>query len=84
MCPRTGNGDGTYSAIIGDPRNDENVMVAGLHCAHILFYNRVLSELGSINLSPYPAAQGGPVQHLRPVRRRPPDHALALPVAAGQ
>jgi hypothetical protein len=56
--PRTANGGGTYSAILGDPRNDENLMIAGLHCAHILFYNRVLSELGSIDLSPYPAAQG--------------------------
>jgi Animal haem peroxidase len=56
--PRTANGDGTYSAILGDPRNDENLMIAGLHCAHILFYNRVLSELGSFDLSPYPAAQG--------------------------
>ena len=40
--PRTANGDGTYSALLGDPRNDENMMIAGLHCAHILFYNRVL------------------------------------------
>jgi hypothetical protein len=56
--PRTANGDGTYDAILGDPRNDENVMIAGLHCAHILFYNRVLSELGSIDLSPFPAARG--------------------------
>jgi hypothetical protein len=56
--PRVSNGDGTYSAILGDPRNDENLMIAGLHCAHILFYNRVLSDLGNINLSPYPAAQG--------------------------
>jgi hypothetical protein len=56
--PRTANGDGTYSALLGDPRNDENLMIAGLQCAHILFYNRVLSELGSFDLSPYPAAQG--------------------------
>jgi Animal haem peroxidase len=56
--PRTANGDGTYSAVLGDPRNDENLMIAGLHCAHILFYNRVLSDLGNIDLSPYPAAQG--------------------------
>jgi Animal haem peroxidase len=55
--PRTSNGDGTYTAILGDPRNDENILVAGLHCAHILFYNRVLSDLGRIDLSPYPAAQ---------------------------
>jgi hypothetical protein len=56
--PRTANGDSTYNAILGDPRNDENLMIAGLHCTHILFYNRVLSELGSIDLSPFPAAQG--------------------------
>jgi heme peroxidase len=56
--PRTANGDGTYAALLGDPRNDENLMIAGLHCAHILFYNRVLSELGSFDLSPYPAARG--------------------------
>jgi hypothetical protein len=62
--PRTANGDGTYSAIIGDPRNDENVIIAGLHCAHMLFYNRVLSELGSINLSPYPAAQGADLSNI--------------------
>ena len=34
-------------ALLGDPRNDENVIVAGLHCAHILFYNRVLDELAN-------------------------------------
>ncbi len=43
--PRVANGDGTYTALLGDPRNDENVIIAGLHCAHILFYNRVLDEL---------------------------------------
>ena len=51
------NGDGTYRALLGDPRNDENLMVAGLHCAHILFYNRVLSELGRISLHAFPAAR---------------------------
>src|SRR5690349_7517061 len=56
--PRTANGDGTYSAVLSDPRNDENLIIAGLHCAHILFYNRVLSQLGSIDLSPFPAAHG--------------------------
>ena len=43
--------------MLGDPRNDENVMIAGLHCAHILFYNRVLDELDQHNLSPFPAAR---------------------------
>jgi hypothetical protein len=32
--------DGT--AIIGDPRNDENLVIAGLHCAFILFHNRAV------------------------------------------
>jgi hypothetical protein len=55
--PRVANGDGTYSALLGDPRNDENLMIAGLHCAHILFYNRVLDELGNLDLSAFPTAQ---------------------------
>jgi hypothetical protein len=55
--PRIANADGTYSAVLGDPRNDENVMIAGLHCAHILFYNRVLDELSELDLSGFPTAQ---------------------------
>jgi Animal haem peroxidase len=55
--PRAANGDGTYAALLGDPRNDENIMIAGLHCGHILFYNRVLSELGSFSLHAFPAAR---------------------------
>ena len=66
--PRTDNGDGTYSAILGDPRNDENLMIAGLHCGHILFYNRVLSELGSMNLSRFPAARGADARSLSSAR----------------
>jgi hypothetical protein len=54
--PRVANGDGTYSAILGDPRNDENLMIGGLHAAHVLFYNRVLDELGQLDLTPFPAA----------------------------
>ena len=67
--PRVPNGDGTYRALLGDPRNDENLMVAGLHCAHILFYNRVLSELGSMNLSRFPAARGADQRKLSPAAR---------------
>jgi hypothetical protein len=55
--PRTPNGDGTYSALLGDPRNDENLMIAGLHCAHILFYNRVLDQLDQLDLNAFPTAQ---------------------------
>ncbi len=56
--PRMANGDGSYSAYLGDPRNDENVMIAGLHSAHIMFYNRVLSDLRDFSLRAFPAARG--------------------------
>jgi hypothetical protein len=36
--PRDTNG----SAIIADPRNDENLMIAGLQCAFILFHNNAV------------------------------------------
>jgi hypothetical protein len=36
--PRTSAG----TAIIGDPRNDENLMLAGLHAAFLLFHNRAV------------------------------------------
>ena len=35
--------DGT--AIIADPRNDENLMIAGLQAAFLLFHNRVVDKL---------------------------------------
>src|ERR1700733_12796421 len=55
--PRVPNGDKTFTALVGDPRNDENVIVAGMHCAHILFYNRVLDELSEHDLGQFPAAR---------------------------
>jgi hypothetical protein len=36
-------------AIIGDPRNDENLMIAGLHVAFLLFHNRVVDRLRAQN-----------------------------------
>jgi hypothetical protein len=48
--PRTSDG----SAIIGDPRNDENMMIAGLHCAFILFHNRQVDDARSNNGLTYP------------------------------
>jgi hypothetical protein len=57
--PRIANGDGTYTALLGDPRNDENVMIAGLHCGHILFYNRVLSQLANLDLGHFPSVAAG-------------------------
>jgi hypothetical protein len=41
--PRNANG----SAILADRRNDENLMVAGLHAAFLLFHNRVVDLLRS-------------------------------------
>lgn len=55
--PRVAGGDGTYPALLGDPRNDENLIIAGLHCAHILFYNRVLDELSEHDLMAFPTAR---------------------------
>ncbi len=55
--PRVANGDGSYRALLGDPRNDENVIIAGLHCGHILFYNRVLDELTEHDLARFPATR---------------------------
>ena len=56
--PRVPDGDGGYAALLGDPRNDENVIIAGLHCAHVLFYNRVVADLGQFSLHAFPAARG--------------------------
>jgi hypothetical protein len=36
--PRTANG----TAIIGDPRNDEHIILAGLHAAFLLFHNNAV------------------------------------------
>ncbi len=33
-------------ALIGDPRNDENLIVSGLHSAFIRFHNKVVDKLG--------------------------------------
>jgi hypothetical protein len=38
--PRTAGG----TAIVGDPRNDENLMIAGLHCAFIRFHNNAVES----------------------------------------
>ena len=38
MCPATANG----TAIIADPRNDENMMISGLQAAFLLFHNHAV------------------------------------------
>jgi hypothetical protein len=57
--PRTAAG----TAIIGDPRNDENMIVSGLHAAFIAFHNEVVAQ------QPPP-----PGQPLTPARRPAPLH----------
>jgi len=37
------------AAIIGDPRNDENMMIAGLHAAFLLFHNQAVDLIRSQN-----------------------------------
>ncbi len=44
--PRGPNG----RALIGDPRNDENLVVAQTHLAFLRFHNKVVAELNSGNL----------------------------------
>jgi hypothetical protein len=34
-------------ALLGDPRNDENVILSGMHAAFLLFHNRAVDELRS-------------------------------------
>jgi hypothetical protein len=33
------------SAFLGDPRNDEHVIIAGMHCAFLLFHNKAVDAL---------------------------------------
>jgi len=48
--PRTSDG----TAILGDPRNDEHIILAGLHAAFLLFHNNVVDRVAALNrqLSP--------------------------------
>jgi Animal haem peroxidase len=43
--------DASSTAIIGDPRNDENLMIAGIHAAFILFHNNAVDFVRSQNPS---------------------------------
>ena len=39
--------DANMRALLGDPRNDENIILAGIHAAFLLFHNRAVDELRS-------------------------------------
>ena len=63
--------DGT--AIVGDPRNDENLIVAGLHCAFLRFHNHAVDYVRDQGVSDTADvfARGTPAHHLAlPVARR--------------
>jgi Animal haem peroxidase len=49
--PRLGN-----TALIGDPRNDENLVIAGLQAAFLLFHNKVVDLITSNSVN------GGPMR----------------------
>ncbi|PRY02181.1 peroxidase family protein [Allonocardiopsis opalescens] len=48
--------NGQDTALIGDPRNDENVFVSHVHLTMLLFHNRVVARLGDF---PEAAPQAG-------------------------
>jgi hypothetical protein len=45
--PRQMDLDGTsnHTALVGDPRNDENIIIAGLHAAFLQFHNRCVDSV---------------------------------------
>jgi hypothetical protein len=57
--PRTENG----TALLGDPRNDENIMLAGLHAAFLLFHNNAVDYVAERN------RRWGPDEIFREARR---------------
>ena len=73
-CRATPNG----TAIIADPRNDENLMIAGLQAAFMLFHNRVVDRLRAAGRAAGPAVRPGPATgHLA----LPVDHPQRVPAA---
>jgi hypothetical protein len=64
--PRSGN-----TAVIADPRNDENIMIAGLHAAFLLFHNKVVDHLSknAIRLVSTSGNRNDPGEIFRQARR---------------
>jgi Animal haem peroxidase len=52
--PRAGS-----KAVIADPRNDENIVIAGLHAAFLLFHNKVVDLLTKNSIRLVSTARGG-------------------------
>jgi hypothetical protein len=55
--PRNSPEKGRRRALIGDPRNDENVIVSQLQSAFLRFHNRVADKMGATKPSDFPAVQ---------------------------
>ena len=70
--PRTPDG----TAIIADPRNDENLMIAGLQVAMLQFHNRVVDRLRDDGDGDRRASRG------RSARGRSPRTSIRIPAAA--
>jgi len=64
--PRVG-----VKAVIADPRNDENLIIAGLHVAFLLYHNKVADLLArnSINLVSTGGSRNDPEEIFRRARR---------------
>jgi hypothetical protein len=64
--PRQGN-----TAIIADPRNDENLMIAGLHAAFLLFHNKAVDLItnNAVKLFPTQSRPEEPDEVFRQARR---------------
>ena len=83
--PRIANGDGTYTALLGDPRNDENVIDRGPALrAHPVLQPRArrARRARPRALPSRPAVPRRPGQQLRRVSPGARGDAVALPVAA--
>jgi hypothetical protein len=64
--PRSGN-----TAVIADPRNDENLVIAGLHAAFLLFHNKMVDLLAnrSLTLVAFRGDRDDPAEIFRRARR---------------
>ena len=72
--PRAGS-----TAIIAEPRNDENLIIAGLHAAFLLFHNKAV-DLITDNSAKLVSTRSPRKGAGRGVPPSPPAHHVALPV----
>jgi hypothetical protein len=56
-APRVAADQGRPRALIGDPRNDENVVISQLHAIMLRFHNRMVEVLGATKAEHFPEVQ---------------------------